>query len=182
MADLFRLSKFLALVLRHRSEAFGLTLDEHGFTDLAAVWAQVQMRYPGRYTYDDLLRVVDGGGAGKKRYEIVGDKIRAMVGHSAVRPIMYEAAEPPQTLYHGTTIHALEAIRREGLTAQKRQYVHLTVQRQLAETVAARHAGESIILTVRAADAHRAGVTFYHPDDVHFLARAIPPAFIDFPA
>ncbi len=181
MANQVRLSKFLALVLRHQAEKFNLILDEEGFTDTDAVWALVDKRYPGQYIHADLLAVVAGDQDGKKRYEIQGHKIRALFGHSAVRPISYPPAEPPELLYHGTTLPSLPGIRREGLRAQKRQYVHLAINIFRAQKVAERHPGQIVILTIRAGDACRAGIVFYHPEPEHFLAESIPADYIDFP-
>jgi len=181
MANRVRLSKFLALVLRHQAEEFNLTLDEQGFADTDAVWVLVNQRYPGQYSYADLLAVVAGDQDGKKRYEIQGHKIRALFGHSAVRPISYPPTAPPELLYHGTTNPALSSIRREGLRAQKRQYVHLAINTFRAQKVAERHPGQIVILTIRSGDAHRAGIVFYHPEPEHFLAEAIPADYIDFP-
>jgi len=39
-----------------------------------------------------------------------------------------------------------------------------------------------VILTVRAGQAHRAGIAFFHPEPLHYLARSIPVAFIELPA
>lgn len=180
MADLKRLSKFLAVMLRHNPDQFGLTLDEEGFTDTDLVWAAVKERYGDQFTYDDLLKVVAGDQDGKKRYEIRGRQIRAMYGHSDVRPITYPPAEPPEFLYHGTSDAALDAIRREGLKSLGRQYVHMGTNIERAKRVGQRHDGKTIILNIRALEAHRAGVVFYHAETEHYLATAIPPEFIDF--
>lgn len=181
MANLVRLSKFLALVLRHKAQEFNLVLDEQGFTDTDVVWALVNQRYPGQYSHADLLMVVAGDQDGKKRYEIQGEKIRALFGHSRVRTITYPPADPPELLYHGTTRPALSGIRKEGLQSQKRQYVHLAINTFRAQKVAERHPGQIVILTIRSGDAHRAGIVFYHPEPEHFLAESIPPEYIDFP-
>lgn len=180
MADLVRLSKFLAVLLRHKADHYGLALDEEGFTDTDEVWAQVQRRFPGRYGYDDLLKVVEGDRHGKKRYEINGRKIRALFGHSAVSHVAYPPAEPPELLYHGTTRVALAYIRQDGLRALNRQYVHFTSSRDHALRVAQRHSADTVILTIRAGDAYRAGVVFHHPEAEHYLAAAVPPEFIEF--
>jgi putative RNA 2'-phosphotransferase len=181
MTDLVRLSKFLAVLLRHEPAKFGLTLDGEGFVEIDLVWEQVNLRFPRRYTHQDLLAVVEGDASGKKRYEIQGQRIRALFGHSTAQKISYPPVEPPEILYHGTTRDALGAIRQEGLRSQSRQYVHLAVGRQRAETVAQRHPGATVLLSIRAGDAHRAGVIFYNPEPEHYLAEAIPPAFIEFP-
>ncbi|MFN8372217.1 MAG: RNA 2'-phosphotransferase [Anaerolineae bacterium] len=182
MSDLVPLSKFLALILRHKADEFGLTLDVDGFTDVDSVWKQINTRFPGRYSYEDLLKVVEGDGDGKKRYEIVDGRIRALFGHSeGVREITYAPAVPPELLYHGTSQSALAIIRKEGLKAMRRQYVHFTVNTQRASKVASRHSDETVILTIRAGDAHRAGIVFYHPEEEHYLCEVLPPAFIEFP-
>lgn len=176
------LSKFLALMLRHRAQTFGLALDGEGYADLAAVWSQVQRRFGDTYDHDDLRRVIDGDGAGKKRYELRDDKIRALYGHSDVGEVTYPPAVPPDHLYHGTTAAALDMIRQQGLSAQKRQYVHLTTNLDRAKTVATRHDEQIVVLTVRAAEAHGRGIVFYHPEAEHYLARHIPSDYIDFDA
>jgi len=177
---LVRLSKFLAVLLRHEPEKFGLTLDEEGFAETELVWEQVNKRFPGRYTYNDLLEVVDGDQDGKKRYEIRGRQIRAMFGHSMPEKIQYPPAIPPEILYHGTTSAALPSIHAEGLKSLSRQYVHLTTNRQRAERVGQRHKGKTVLLLIHAGEAYRAGIVFYHPEPEHYLAEAIPPEFIAF--
>jgi putative RNA 2'-phosphotransferase len=181
MSDLVRLSKFLAVLLRHEPEKFGLVLDEAGYADTDLVWKQVHEQFPGRYTYQDLLKVVEGDQDGKKRYEIHGRRIRALFGHSVAQKIRYPSVTPPETLYHGTVRDALDGIREDGLKAQHRQYVHLAVGIERAAKVAQRHGARTIILRVRAGEAHRAGVAFYNPEPEHFLAETIPPVYIEFP-
>jgi putative RNA 2'-phosphotransferase len=181
MADLVRLSKFLSAILRHRAGEFGIVLDAEGFTDVDAVWALVEARYPDQYQYADLLHLIEMGDGEKKRFEIVGARIRARYGHTAVQTVTYPPEIPPEYLYHGTTPDALPSIRREGLTAQQRQYVHLSLDPDWAQTVGKRRAGKPVVLRVRALEAHAAGHIFYHPEPKHYLCEAISSAFIDFP-
>lgn len=177
-----KLSKFLSLVLRHRADEFGLVLDGEGFTDIGALYAVVQGRYNNAVTYDDLLRVVTTPGSdGKMRFELQGERVRARYGHNRrVAAVQYPPAVPPETLYHGTVTSALPAIRREGLTAQQRQYVHLATTTERAMSVGARH-GSPVLLTIHARAAHDAGIVFYHPEDEHYLVEKLPPAYIIFP-
>lgn len=182
MADLEKLSKFLAYVLRHAPEEAHLTLDEQGFTSVDDLWAAVQQRFPGRYQWPDLLAIVEGDKTGKKRYEIVGRQIRAMYGHNvALGEVSYVPAVPPVLLYHGTNENALKEIRNEGLKSLGRQYVHMTTSLERAITVAQRRSDEIVMLTIRSGDAHAAGIEFYHPEPEHYLAKAVPAAYITFP-
>lgn len=180
MANLTQLSKFLALILRHKADEFRLTLDDQGFVDVQAVWDIIDQRFGDMYQYDDLLHIVEGDKYGKKRYEIVDGKIRAMFGHSAVREITYPIVTPPVTLYHGTSQDAIDSIRKTGLQAQNRQYVHLTINLDTAKRVANRHSKETILLKVEALTAHNDGIVFHQPEEEQFLCKHVPPQYIIF--
>lgn len=181
MADRRRLSKFLSLILRHRAQDFGLTLDLQGFAEFDAVRAVVNQRSTEAYSEEDWQAVLDGLTDGKKRFEVVDGKIRALYGHSKVGPVEYPPVEPPAILYHGTNSQALESIRRQGLQAMKRQYVHLSRTVERAIKVGSRRTEQVILLEIRASEAYRSGITFYNPEPEHFLAKAIPADFIDIP-
>lgn len=178
MADLKGLSKFLALMLRHKPEQFGLTLDVEGYADINAVWSQVQRRYPNVTPKDFYLWLESE--KGQLRYEVRENRVRARYGHSTVE-VEYESVTPPEILYHGTTHDALASIRKEGLTSQKRQYVHLSTGTERAEEVAGRHGNAIVILKIHALNAHKAGFEFYHPEPRHYLVKRVPPEYIEFP-
>jgi putative RNA 2'-phosphotransferase len=182
MPDDKRLSKFLALVLRHRPDDFGVTLDADGFTDADALFAVVQTRFGEKVTRADFERVVTTPASdGKQRYELVGGRVRARYGHNQrVTAVAYDPVTPPDVLYHGTPETALAAVRRDGLLPMKRQYVHMATTVERATSVASRH-GTPVLLRVDAKAAHAAGVVFYQADDEHYLAAAVPAAFVVFP-
>lgn len=169
------------MVLRHRADEFGLQLDNEGFTDVGALYDVVQKRYNNAYTYNDLIRVVTTPGSdGKMRFELKGERVRARYGHNKrVQPVTYTPATPPETLYHGTVASALPSIRQHGLTAQGRQYVHLSTTQERALSVGARH-GKPVLLTIQARAAHEDGVVFYHPEEEHYLAEFIPASYIKY--
>lgn len=176
-----KLSKFLALILRHRPERFALEMDEEGWASFSEVMEIVKglpnFRWANRA---DVLRVVEGeGGDDKRRFEVQGNRIRARYGHSFAQPILYEPCVPPPLLYHGTSPNALESIRREGLKPMGRQYVHLSPDTETAVRVGARHDNRPLVLTVRAAEAHAAGVEFYQADEAVYLAKKVPPEFVE---
>jgi putative RNA 2'-phosphotransferase len=175
-----KLSKFLALILRHQPERFALALDDEGWASLSEVLEILKglpnFRWANR---SDVLQVVEQGtGDGKKRFQVSGGRIRALYGHSFERRIRHEPATPPDRLYHGTSPDTLEAIRREGLKPMERQYVHLSPDRETATRVGSRHASRPIVITIRAAEAREAGIAFYRPDEAVYLAERIPPAFL----
>lgn len=176
------LSKFLSFLLRHGADEFQLELDEEGFASLDEVWAIVEKRYRGRYTLEDLEPVLEGRLDGKKRLAREGDRIRAVYGHNRkTRQIQYDPANPPVILYHGTNERVLGKIHDTGLLPMERQYVHLSVDRERAFSVARRSTKNPVMLEVRAQDAQAHGLVFFQPDANHFLCEAIPAEFLNFP-
>ena len=170
-----RLSKKLSSLLRHRPR--DLVLNDAGFASLNDV---LQLLCADEARVRELVRDSD-----KQRFEIVEDqssaKIRARYGHSVVPVVDYQAVEPPQILYHGTSRGAMATIRHEGLRAMKRQYVHLSIDRDIALSVGRRHDSHPVILIVRAGEAHANGVEFYHPEARLFLVKALDVCWINFP-
>lgn len=181
MTDLTRLSKFVSTILRHCAGDFGVELDEHGFTDYARLRELVQSKSHNQYTDADWDAIVAEGTDGKHRFEVVDGRIRALYGHSHVTPVVYDPVTPPAILFHGTTPQAAKTIHREGLRSMKRQYVHLSTNTERATTVAKRRTEHTVLLVVRVAEAHRDGIEFYLPEPEHYLAKAIPPTYIEFP-
>jgi putative RNA 2'-phosphotransferase len=178
-----RLSKFLALILRHQPERFGLVLDEEGWAPLSEVIEILRGLPNFRWaTRADVMEIVEkGSGDGKRRFEVDGDRIRARYGHSIAQRVRYTPCTPPVRLYHGTSPEALPAIRQEGLRPMGRQYVHLSLDPETAARVGSRHTSHPVILTVRAAEAHAAGIEFYQAEESVYLTRRVPPAFLEFP-
>ena len=179
--QLRKLSKFLSLLLRHRPARFPIHLDPQGYATLDEVMHFLRGLPNFRWaTYSDIDAVL--AMPGRQRFERVRREdgspvIRALYGHTAVRPT-YEPAEPPPVLYHGTAPDAVPAIRRDGLLPMARQYVHLTVDPETARRTGLRHAADAVVLEIDAAAAHEAGIAFYHPVAEIFLCDRIPPEYV----
>jgi RNA:NAD 2'-phosphotransferase (TPT1/KptA family) len=63
----------------------------------------------------------------------------------------------------------------------KRQYVHLSTTIERAMKVGSRRMEQVILLEIKASEAYHSGIMFYNPEPEHFLAKSIPPGYIDFP-
>lgn len=59
----------------------------------------------------------------------------------------------------------------------RRQYVHLTTDRELAQKVGARH-GTAALIYVDAKHAHEVGLPFYRANERFWLAQEVPPEFL----
>jgi putative RNA 2'-phosphotransferase len=181
--EIIKLSKLMSYALRHAPADFELVPDEDGWVALkdlaAAIEAQRKWTWVGVEHIREVVATSD-----KQRFEMDGSLIRARYGHSqAVRPT-YRPVEPPPLLYHGTPRRNLAAIRRHGLQAMSRQYVHLSHTPEMALQVGRRRDTRPALLRIRAAEAHAAGVVFGTPSgeqDNVYLVEAVPPEFIEFP-
>jgi putative RNA 2'-phosphotransferase len=175
-AQMKRLSKFLSLLLRHRPSRFPIALDESGYADLNEVLRILHGLPNFRWaTRPDVEAVCES--SGRQRFELAGDRIRALYGHTAIRP-SYPLVVPPPQLYHGTAQERLALILQEGIRPMERQYVHLAATSALARTIAIRHTPDPIILTVAAEAAYAAGISFYQPIPEIYLSDTIPPDYI----
>lgn len=174
------LSKKIAVALRHHPEKFGLTLDEYGFVPLQKLISAFRREKQ----WEDLSReeiefMIEN--SEKKRYEIVGDDIRALYGHSVPVKIIKEERVPPDILYHGTARRFLCSIMKDGLLSKDRQYVHLSEDIKTANTVGHRRDGKPTVLFINAKKAYKDGVKFYYSgNDSVWLADFIPIEYISF--
>ncbi len=175
-----RISKRMSLALRHRPEALGITLDPNGWTTIEALVRGLEA-HGERVTADDIDEIVET--SDKQRFALSedGTRIRANQGHSVSVDLGLPARVPPHLLFHGTVDRSLAPIRAQGLVRGSRTHVHLSADVATARIVAARRAGERVLLRVRAAAMHEAGFTFYLSDNGVWLTENVPPAFIEVP-
>lgn len=174
-ADLTSLSRFISLVLRHKPEAIGITLDEHGWADVNELIAGVNRTQPlDMETLEEIVRTDE-----KQRYSFSGDKtlIRANQGHSIPVDVELPQSEPPELLYHGTAERFTAAIEAEGLRPMSRLYVHLSKDAETARKVGSRH-GKPVIYQVLAGEMSRCGFEFWLSVNGVWLTRAVPPEFL----
>ncbi len=171
-----KLSKFLSLVLRHKPEAIGLTLDSEGWVAVDDLLAC--LKSAGKTTNRrELEEVVAENNKQRFRFSEDGQRIRANQGHSIAVDLKLEPCTPPEKLYHGTATRFLSSIYADGLVPGSRQHVHLSGDRETAEVVGRRH-GKPVILVVDAEAMHRDGKQFYISDNGVWLTDAVLPEFI----
>jgi putative RNA 2'-phosphotransferase len=174
--DPVQLSKFLSLVLRHKPDAIGLSLDAQGWAGLDDL-IEKSNAAGTRFDRDDLLRVVKT--SDKKRFSVSSDglRIRAAQGHSLSVELGLSPRQPPPVLYHGTATRFVASILSEGLKPQARQYVHLSVDESTARRVGERH-GRPYIVQVDALSMYTRGFQFYLADNGVWLTDHVPPEFL----
>lgn len=180
--NLVQLSKRLAYVLRHAPWTYELEMDEEGWVPLEqlldGLHSETRFKEVGRSEIEQLLQDKDSP---KVRYQLEGERIRALYGHSLPGKLKKEPGTPPEILYHGTVSRATEGIRRDGLRPMRRQYVHLSLDTEMATIVGSRRGNDLIILKIRAQEASAKGVPFYKGNEHVWLADQVPPEWIEFP-
>lgn len=175
-----RISKFLSLVLRHKPEKIGLTLDPAG-------WAQVDelliaAQKAGIPLNKQVLRqVVEQND--KQRFSLSEDglRIRANQGHSIPVDLGLEPLVPPELLFHGTATRFLRSIQKQGLISKGRNQVHLSPDEGTAIKVGQRH-GKPSVLTIKSGQMYKRGFQFYRSANGVWLTDNVPVEFIMFPA
>ncbi len=168
-------SKFIALILRHKPEAIGIRLDEHGWADVGELLEGVSRTHP--LTMEELEEIVRTDE--KQRYSFNGDRtlIRANQGHSVPVDVELEEVTPPDVLYHGTGEKYVSPILAQGLIPKSRLYVHLSADRDTAAGVGRRH-GKPVVFTVDARAMHEDGYRFFRSVNGVWLTRAVPVKFL----
>lgn len=172
------LSRAVSHALRHEPWLYELELDEEGWAPVdqllvalrekGGVWESVD-----RVSLERMLAT-----ATKRRHELAGDRIRALYGHSLPGRIQKRPAVPPARLFHGTAPQTWAVIKVDGLLPMGRQHVHLSVDHETAMSVGRRKSASPVILTIDAAGAASAGVTFYGGNALVWLADSVPVTFI----
>lgn len=175
MSDLKSTSKYISLILRHKPEVIGITLDDHGWADTQELIEGVNRTHPlTMELLEEIVRTDE-----KQRYSFNVDKsrIRANQGHSIPIDADLAETEPPETLYHGTGEKSVASIEREGLRPMSRLYVHLSPDTETARSVGSRH-GKPVIYIVLAGEMHRSGYRFYRSANGVWLTKEVPVRFL----
>ena len=168
----------LSRALRHEPWLYGIQLDIEGWAEVDAVLVALrEVRREWRdLSRSDIEHLIST--SARPRHEIEEGRIRATYGHSVPGKLSYAIAEPPTSLFHGTSSDAARRIADGGLLRMSRQYVHLSKDVATALDVGRRKAVAPVLFHVRAAAAHHAGVRFYVGNEEVWLADMVPVEFL----
>ena len=173
--NLKNISKYLSLILRHKPEVIGISLDEHGWTNVEELIAGIAKDHD--FNMELLEEIVRSDE--KQRYSFNEDKtlIRANQGHSV--PVDVELVEqiPPDILWHGTGEKYVSAIDTEGLIPKSRLYVHLSKDEDTATKVGTRH-GKPVVYHVLAKKMYDDGYKFFISVNGVWLTKTVPVKYL----
>lgn len=173
--NLARTSRYISLVLRHKPEAAGITLDEHGWADVGELIAGVSKTHP--LTMELLEEIVRTDEKQRYSFNEDGTLIRANQGHSIPVDVELARLEPPEVLYHGTGRKYVPSIDQQGLLPKSRQYVHLSTDEDTAVKVGSRH-GEPIVYRVQAGRMSADGYAFFKSANGVWLTKNVPAKYL----
>lgn len=176
MKDFTDTSKFLSLILRHKPETIGITLDEHGWAEVEALIEGIQKNRP--FDMEMLEEIVRTDN--KQRYSFNEDKtlIRANQGHSIPVDVELQEVTPPEFLWHGTGQKYAESIDCTGLVPKSRLYVHLSGDCGTAMKVGKRH-GKPVLYRVHSGRMAEDGYVFYRSVNGVWLTKHVPVKYLE---
>ena len=170
-------SKFISLILRHKPEAIGITLDGHGWADVRELIDGVN-RSGGHAldmeTLEEIVRTDE-----KQRYSFNEGHtlIRANQGHSVPVDVEPEEKIPPDLLWHGTGEKYVPSIDKQGLIPKSRLYVHLSSDKETARKVGSRH-GKPVIYSIDCRKMSKDGYRFFLSANGVWLTKSVPPEYL----
>ena len=170
-------SKFISLILRHKPETIGISLDEHGWAEVKALIEGINASGNHHLDVDLLEKIVRTDE--KQRYSFNDDHtlIRANQGHSIPVDVELEEKTPPAILYHGTGEKYTASIDAAGLIPKSRLYVHLSSDIETAKKVGSRH-GKPVIYTVNCAKMAEDGYKFFLSANKVWLTKEVPVLYL----
>lgn len=173
--NLTKVSKYISLILRHKPEAIGISLDEHGWANVEELIEGVNKTHKLDMEMLEEIVATDD----KQRYSFNEDKtlIRANQGHSIDVDVELEEVEPPEYLWHGTGEKYVQSIRKSGIIAKSRLYVHLSDSYGTAILVGKRH-GKPMVFCVKSGQMHTDGYKFYRSKNGVYLTKSVPVKYL----
>ena len=171
-------SKFISMILRHKPESIGITLDEHGWADVQELIAGINAADKNARLDMEMLEEIVRTDE-KQRYSFNEEHtlIRANQGHSIPVDVELEEVAPPAVLWHGTGEKYVESIDRQGLIPKGRLYVHLSSDQETARKVGARH-GKPVLYRIDTAAMAADGYHFYLSVNKVWLTKEVPVKYL----
>ncbi|MCR5824110.1 MAG: RNA 2'-phosphotransferase [Lachnospiraceae bacterium] len=169
------ISKFISLILRHKPETVGISLDEHGWADVKELIAGVNKQYP---LDEELLKKIVAEDE-KQRYSFSEDGrlIRANQGHSIPVDVELKKCTPPDVLWHGTGKKYVNSIDEQGLLPKSRLYVHLSADPETARKVGKRH-GTPVVYEIDTKEMVNDGFDFFISVNGVWLTKSVPVKYL----
>ncbi len=171
------LSKRLSGILRHYPDKYGVKIDSRGWAFINEIVEGLRRTRGFEWVREwHLIGIAKHDPKG--RFEVRGSMIRARYGHTIKVEIEPLPGEPPETLYHGTSIDRLSSILKQGLKPMKRLYVHLTSSFEDAVETGRRHGSRVVVLKIDSKCLGREGFSVKRASKTVYVVERVPPKCI----
>lgn len=171
-----KLSVFISLILRHKPQTIGISLDEFGYANVEELIKGINDS--GRkIDFKTLQEIVATDKKGRYSFDESNSFIRANQGHSVNVKVPLREVKPTKDLYHGTSEKSIEDIMSMGIKKMNRLYVHLSDNISTATQVGKRH-GKPILLKVDAKKMSEDGYKFYVSENNVWQVKFVPNKYI----
>ena len=176
--------RLITTALRHKPELLGLHIDKSGYCSVEELVSS--LRRIGHKT--DKNYIEDVGKNERFSFNADHTRIRADYGNSLgleLSDMYFDSKTPPDILYHGTSLDALEGIKEKGIIRfaygknKPRDHIFLTESIAVAKKKGARH-GRSVTLPIDSYRMHQDGYLFYHAKLDIWLTDHVPSEYILF--
>ena len=174
--ELYRVGKYMSLLLRHMPEKENLTMDDNGYVNIQELTLKLDI------SKKDLDWIVKNNNKKRYSYNDKETKIRANQGHSIDVTIEMDEVTDIDELFHGTITKHLDSIKKDGLLKMNRQHVHLSGDKDTAINVGNRHVrnyrDELMLLVINIKKMREDGHKIYKSANGVYLTEHIPPKYI----
>jgi putative RNA 2'-phosphotransferase len=173
-AELERLGRVMAGILRHFPDRFGLTMDGRGWVDLTEMVGAIREGKP-RYHWlrpFHVQAVIETDGKG--RYQIDGGMVRATYAHSVDVTLDDLPEAGTDELYYPCSEEELDMILENGLQPQDRSKIHLSGTYEKAREAGRIKIENPVILAIDVAKAQEAGVTIRRAAKTVYVCDRVP--------
>lgn len=170
------LSKFISLILRHKPDVIGISLDKQGWAEVDELISGI--RKSGKHIDIEILKeIVKTDRKGRYSFNEDGTRIRANQGHSIRVDVGLKETAPPDVLYHGTAERFMADIMEKGIRSMSRLYVHLSKDMDTAVNVGKRH-GKPVVFRINTKKMKEDGVRFFLSENGVWLTDYVAPEYI----
>jgi putative RNA 2'-phosphotransferase len=169
-----QLGRLIAGALRHFPDDLGLGMDSQGWVSLFAFGEVIHSRH--RWADEStIVALVESDP--KRRYEIIGDRVRARYGHSVGVDLDHPENTLPK-LYYGAAEEEADMLLEAGLKSASQRYVHLSTTPEKAWHVGTFRTSNPRVIQADAKAAQEAGVKMMTVNSDIVISDPIPARYL----
>lgn len=177
MANISQLSNTLNFILCHRPDSVGITVDDYGWADTAAVLAALSSSGE-TVSMDVLRRIVTEDSRARYSFSSDESKIRATSGHSFKVNLDVTPQTPPEYLYAAVKSIRINEVKRDGLTGVTALPIELFTTPEEAKS--SLKGLLTVVLKVKTGKMNDTGHVFYMTKSGSYKCSAVPSLYIEF--